>query len=62
MKLYNTDLPELKPENAQEIIKTCRDIHQQAIDRRKRNTQIQKWDKYWVNAYNVVLEVLKNKR
>ena len=62
MKLYNTDLPELKAENAEKIIKTCRDIHQQAVDRRTRNTEIQKWDKYWVNAYNVVLEVLKNKR
>jgi len=61
VRLYNTDLPDLKPENAQEIIKTCRDIHSLYIKGRKRNTKMQKWDRYWVNAYNVVLEVLKNK-
>ena len=31
MRLYQTELPDLKPENAKAIIKTCRDIHQMYI-------------------------------
>lgn len=58
MKLYGTDLPELKSENAKIIIRTCRDIHQLYIDKRKRNSKMQEWDKYWVSAYNVVLKEL----
>jgi hypothetical protein len=58
MKLYGFDLPELKPENAKEIIECCRDLHQDEINRHKKNTQKRQWDKYWVAAYNVVLEKL----
>lgn len=59
MKLYNVELPEPIPENATEIIKCCRDIHQIHIDRRKRNTRMQQWDKYWVKAYNAVLKRIR---
>jgi len=61
MRLYQTDLPEIKIENVKKIIETCRDIHQLWIDRRTRNTKMQKWDTYWVKAYNTVLKVLDNK-
>jgi len=61
MRLYNTDLPEAKPENAQKIIEKCRDIHQLWINGRTRNTKMQKWDTYWVKAYNVVLKVLDSR-
>jgi len=59
MRLYNTDLPEPMAENAVDIIKCCRGIHQKYVDRRKRNTKMQQWDKYWIDAYNVVLKVLQ---
>lgn len=62
MILYGVNLPDLKCVNAKSIIQTCRDIHQQEIYRRKRNTKMQKWDKYWVDAYNIVLEVLTNNK
>jgi len=51
-------VPELEAKNAEEIIKTCRDIHQMFIDRRKYNSRKQQWDKYWVAAYNIVLDRL----
>lgn len=56
------DVPELEAKNAEEIIKTCRDIHQMYIDCRKRNTVVQRWDKYWVAAYNIVLDELRKNR
>ena len=62
MRLYGIKLPELKKENAGEIIRTCRDIHQNEINRRQRNTRAQQWDKYWVAAYNLVLERLERNR
>lgn len=62
MKMYGIDLPEIKPENAKAIINICRDIHQLYIDNRKRNSKMQKWDIYWVNAYNVVLKELEKIR
>lgn len=58
MELYGLDLPELVPENAELIIETCQAIHQGYYDKRKRNTKAQKWDKYWIDAYNIVLEAL----
>jgi len=56
---YEIDLPELKPENAKKIIKTCRDIHQLYIDKRKRKTKMDKWDRYWVRGYDIVLKELE---
>ncbi len=60
MVLYGLQMPELKAENATEIIQFCQKMHQDSVDKRKRNTQLQRWDKYWVAAYNVVLEQLTN--
>lgn len=59
LKLYGVNLPDIKKKNATKIIRTCRDIHQMWINGRKRNSKMQIWDKYWVNAYNLVLSVLK---
>ena len=61
MVAHGVNLPELKPENVEAIIETCRDIHQDCIDRRKRNTKLQRWDKYWVDAYNLVLQELRKR-
>lgn len=61
MILYGVKLPEIKCGNEIEILKTCRDIHQNLVNRRKRNTCIQEWDKYWVEAYNFIIKTLKGK-
>jgi len=60
MKLYGINLPELIPENATKILTTCRDIHQDEIDRDIRNTARHKWDQYWVNAYNVIIKRIED--
>jgi len=62
MTLFDIVLPELKFENVEEIVKICRDIHQDRVNGRVRNTKIQQWDKYWVNAYNLVLSVLERNK
>ena len=62
MVAYGISLPELSPENAEVIIETCRDIHQNVVDGRKRNTKLQRWDKYWVVAYNLVLQELRKRK
>lgn len=58
MRLCNIELPKINPENAKVIIGICQKIHQDAVDKRKRNTILQQWDKYWVDAYDAVLEAL----
>jgi hypothetical protein len=58
MKLYGIDLPDIRKENAVEILKICRDIHLREVRRRIKNINMQKWDKYWVDAYNMILEIL----
>ena len=61
MKFYGGELPKLAKGNEIKILETCRDIHQGYIDWRKRNTKAQRWDKYWVDAYNFVIKALKSK-
>lgn len=62
MRLYGINLPEPKPGNTSAAIKIARDIHQREVNRRSRNTRTQKWDKYWVEIYNIVLTQLNHKR
>lgn len=59
MNLYHVDLPDLIPENLIEILETCRNIHQQYINNRVKNTLMNKWDMYWVKAYNYVIAEIK---
>jgi broad specificity polyphosphatase/5'/3'-nucleotidase SurE len=59
MKLYNIDMPEIIPENKVEILKLCRKIHQDTLNRYKKKTQKRKWDEYWVNAYSMIIKELK---
>lgn len=62
MKLYGINLPELTNGNEIKILETCRDIHQYYINKRKRNTKAQRWDKYWVDAYNLIIKTLKENK
>lgn len=52
MKILGCELPEPKKENAKAIIKMAQDLHK---GRRKHK----KWNNYWIEAYQKVLEVLK---
>ena len=58
-KIINLEIPEPISENSIRILETCRDLHQEEINFRKRNTKKQKWDKYWVDAYNAVIRKIK---
>lgn len=62
MKLYGEELPELVPENTSRAIRIARRLHQDCINKHTRNTKMRRWDKYWVEIYNLVLEQLSKGR
>ncbi len=59
MRLYGRELPEPTPANTSQAIRIARKIHQDLIDGRVRNTEVQRWDQYWVKIYDIVLEQLR---
>ena len=62
-KLYGVDLPELKKKNAKKILITCRDIHTLHINKRQgKDTTLDEWDSYWVDAYNLIIGILKERQ
>jgi len=60
--LYGVKLPELKLENAEEILSLAQTIHRDKVDERQRNTKRRQWEQYWVDAYSVVLELLRSRK
>ena len=60
MKLFGIDLPEPILENTSKAISIARRLHQDAVDRKIRNTKKVKWDKYWVAIYDLVLNQLRD--
>lgn len=59
MILFGYDLPEPVAANTHKAIEIARNIHQEEVDSRVRNTQMQKWDRYWVKIYDIILTQLK---
>ena len=56
---YGVNLPELRPENAVAILEIAQKIHEDENKRRQRKTRTYKWDEYWTNAYQMIIEVIK---
>ncbi len=60
IELYGEELPEPIPKNTSKAIRIARRLHQDDVNRHTRNTKMRRWDKYWIEIYNLVLEQLSN--
>ena len=61
MKIYGLELPEPISKNTSKAISIARKIHQNLVDKRVRDTEMNRWDKYWVLIYDLVLKQLQEK-
>lgn len=59
MKLYRIDLPD--PKNVIGAVELLRHLYLKPHTRKRKQTERYKWDEYWIEVLDNVLEALKKK-